>query len=56
MPDLPGGSSAAPALVPDHVGDDRRAVVGDHDDLEAVGEREGRGVGGEPSGSATRRR
>ena len=27
-------------LVPDHVGDDRRAVIGDHHDLQAVGELE----------------
>ena len=27
-------------LVPDHVGDDRRAAVRDHDHFEAVGERE----------------
>ena len=47
MPDLPGGSSAAPTRVPDHVGDDRSAMVGDDDDLEAVGEGEGGGVGRE---------
>ena len=34
-----------PGLVPDHVGDGRRAVVGNDDDLQAVPESEGADVG-----------
>jgi hypothetical protein len=44
MPDLPGGSSAAHA-VPDHVDDDRRPVILEHDDLHPVVEREARDLG-----------
>ena len=39
-------------LVPDHVGDDRRAMIGNDHDLEPVGEREMRNVG--PSAAAPR--
>ena len=49
-------------LVPDHVGDDRRAVVGDDDDFEPVGEGEVRDVGAagglgrrQPMGAPSRR-
>jgi hypothetical protein len=31
-------------LVPDHLGDHRRAVIGDHDDLQAIIEREAGGT------------
>ena len=44
--------------IPDHVGDDRRAVVGDDHDFEAVGEREMRDIGaagGLAAGSARER-
>jgi len=37
MPDFPVGGADA---IPDHVGDHRRAVIGDHHDVEAVGEGE----------------
>ena len=39
-PGLAGGLVGGADLVPDHVGDDRRAVVGNDHDFEAVGERE----------------
>ena len=39
-PDLPGVFVGGADAVPDHVGDDRRAVVGDHHDFEPVRERE----------------
>lgn len=58
MPDLPGGSSAAPTPVPHHVDDDRRAVIGHHHHLHAVGQREGLGVehGGAEGRCAGKRR
>ena len=40
MPEEPGGSSAGADLVPDHLGHHRRAVIGNHEHLQAVGEGE----------------
>ena len=45
MPDLPGGSSAAPGLVPEHMGDDRRAMILDHHGFHPIVEAEGGDVG-----------
>ncbi len=39
MPDLPGRLVGRADAVPEHVGDDRRAPVRHHDDLQAVGKR-----------------
>ena len=39
MPETPGLVGGAD-LVPHHVGDDRRAVIGDHHDVHAVGQLE----------------
>ena len=49
MPETPLGSSAAPT-VPDHVRDDRRAMIGDDHDVHAVGELE---LGGARDGLAS---
>ncbi|MEY9557835.1 hypothetical protein ABIA26_000176 [Sinorhizobium fredii] len=40
MPDLPGGSSALPTLIPDHLRDDRRPVIRYDDYLHAVAQHE----------------
>ena len=40
MPDLPERIVGGAVAVPDHMGDDRRAMVGNDDDLEAVLKRE----------------
>ena len=40
MPETPARLVGGADPVPDHVGDDGRAVVGDDDDLHAVGELE----------------
>ena len=40
---MPGGSPRivrSAGAVPDHVGDDRHAMIGDHHDIHAVGELE----------------
>ena len=40
MPETPLRLVGGADLVPDHVRDDRRAMIGDHHDLHAVGELE----------------
>ena len=40
MPDLPKRIVGGPVAVPHHMGDHRRAVIGNDDDVEPVSERE----------------
>ena len=55
MPDLPNGIVGRAVAIPDHMGDDGGAMVGDDDDVEAVGEprlRDGGAGGGRHRGGA----